>query len=246
VPVPPLPDFSQFGPIDRQPLGKIARTAATNLSVAWQVIPHVTQHDLADITELEAARRRYAQAQPPDAPKITLTVVVMKAVVAALKAFPHFNASLDTRTNELVLKRYYHIGCAVDTPHGLLVPVVRDVDQKSLRQIAAELTELAERARQRKLDLKDMQGASFTITNLGGIAGTAFTPIVNYPEVAILGISRTRPELRLGENGQPQERLMLPLSLSYDHRVINGADGARFLAKVCGDLSDVFRLVVEG
>ena len=242
---PPLPDFSQFGPVERQRLNKIAKTSAANLSLAWQLVPHVTQHESVDVTELEAARRRYMQSIGKNGPKVTMTAIVIKAVTASLKAFPHFNASLDSASGELVLKRYYHIGCAVDTPNGLLVPVVRDVDQKSVLDIAAELADLAVRARDRKLDLKEMQGAAFTVSNLGGIAGTAFTPIVNYPEVAILGLSRSRTELRLSEDGQLEQRLMLPLSLSYDHRVINGADGARFIAKLNRDLSDCFNLLVE-
>lgn len=241
---PALPDFSQWGPTERQPLNKIARSAAANLSTSWQVIPHVTQHDLVDITELEAARRQFSQTVGKSGPKVTMTAIMIKAAVSALKAFPHFNASLDPQTNELVLKQYYHIGVAVDTPNGLLVPVIRDADQKTILTIAAELTDLAERARNRKLDLKEMQGAAFTITNLGGIGGTGFTPIVNYPEVAILGMSRSRTELRLVE-GCPSERLMLPLSLSYDHRVINGADAARFVVRLAGGLSDMFRLLVD-
>ncbi len=242
---PPLPDFRQFGPVEREPLSKLARTAAANLALSWQLVPHVTQHDQADVTELEAARRRFVQSAGPDSPKVTLTAVLIKAVVGALKAFPKFNASLDVAKGELILKRYYHIGCAVDTPHGLVVPVIRDADQKSVVQIAAELADLAARARERKLRLEEMQGGSFTVTNLGGIGGTAFTPIVNYPEVAILGVARTRRELHLNDDGELQERLVLPLSLSYDHRVINGADGARFLAKLCQDLSDPFRLLAE-
>jgi len=245
VAVPALPDFSVFGPTERQPLNKIAQTAAANLTVSWQLVPHVTQHDLADVTDLEAARRRYVQSVPEGTPKVTMTAIVIKAVAAALETFPQFNASLDGAANELVLKRYYHIGCAVDTPNGLLVPVVRDVDQKSVLTIAAELLDLANRARDRKLALDDMQGATFTVSNLGGISGTAFTPIVNYPEVAILGLSRTRTELRINDDGQIDQRLLLPLSLSYDHRVINGADGARFTAKLARDLSDSFHLLVE-
>ena len=241
---PPLPDFSQFGPIERQPLSKIAKASASNLTMSWQVIPHVTQHDLADITNLEAARKRYIQSIGQSGPKVTMTAIVIKAAAAVLKQFPHFNSSLDPQTNELVLKNYYHIGCAVDTPNGLLVPVVRDVDEKTVVEVAAELTELAGKARDRKLKLKQMQGATFTITNLGGIGGTGFTPIVNYPEVAILGMSRSRKELQLID-GQPVERLQMPLSLSYDHRVINGADAARFVAQLCRMLSDSFELLVE-
>lgn len=239
---PPLPDFSRFGLVEREPLNKIARTAAENLTVSWHVIPHVTQHDRADITELEAARKRFTQGIGKNGPKVTMTAVAIKALTTCLQAFPKFNSSLDPETNELVLKRYYHIGCAVDTPHGLLVPVVKDCDRKSILEIAAAISELAEKARQRKLSMDEMQGATCTVTNLGGIGGTAFTPIVNYPEVCILGMSRTQTELQL-VGGQVQERLMLPLALSYDHRVINGADAARFLTTLCQMLADPFQLL---
>jgi pyruvate dehydrogenase E2 component (dihydrolipoamide acetyltransferase) len=243
---PPLPDFSQFGPIERQPLNKIMRTGATNLSLAWNIIPHVTQHELADVTDLEAARKRYVQmhSAKEGSPKITMTVLAMKAVVTTLKAFPRFNSSYDAATGEVVLKRYYHIGVAVDTENGLMVPVIRNVDSKSVLQLAAEIGDLAQRARERKLTLADMQGGAFTITNLGGIGGTYFTPIVNYPEVAILGMSRTSQQMVVID-GKPEVRLMLPLSLSYDHRVINGADAARFIVKLSGLLSDPFQLLSE-
>ncbi len=243
---PALPDFSVYGPVERQPLNKLMRTAAANLSLSWRVAPHVTQHELVDITELEAGRKRFGQSRAGDAgaPKVTMTVLALKAVVAALREFPHFNASFDAATQELVLKRYYHLGVAVDSEQGLLVPVIRDVDQKSVVALAAELTELAGKARQRKLALSEMQGGTFTITNLGGIGGTAFTPIINYPEVAILGMSRASLQ-QVVLNGKPEIRLMLPLSLSYDHRVINGADAARFIVKVAGLLSDPFLLLSE-
>lgn len=243
---PPLPDFSQYGPIERQQLNKIMRTGANNLSLAWSVIPHVTQHELADVTDLEAARKRFAQAHAgrEGSPKITMTVLVMKAVVTALKAFPRFNSSYDPATGEVILKRYYHLGVAVDTENGLMVPVVRNVDSKSVVQVAAEIGDLAARARERKLGLADMQGGTFTITNLGGIGGTYFTPIVNYPEVAILGMSRSSQQMVVVD-GKPEVRLMLPLSLSYDHRVINGADAARFIVKLSGLLSDPFQLLSE-
>ncbi len=235
-----LPDFSQFGPVERKPLNKIYRSAAASLHASWVTIPHVTQHDLADITELEMARKRYVQSNPKS-PKITMTAIVIKAVVGALKTFPHFNSSLDMETGEWVLKRYYHIGVAVDTPKGLVVPVIRNCDQKNVLQVAAELADLAERARDRKLTSAEMRGASFTITNLGGIGGTYFTPIVNYPEVAILGLSRGQKQLKM-EDGNIVERLMLPLSMSYDHRAINGADAARFIVKLSGSLTNLFEL----
>lgn len=239
-----LPDFSSFGPSERQAYSKLQRTAAAHLSYCWQTIPHVTQHDLADITEVEAARRRFQESLGKGGPKVTMTAVTMKAVVACLKEFPQFNASYDAEKAEVVLKKYYHIGVAVDTPNGLVVPVVRNVDQKTVLQLATEMTALAEKARSGKLELKDMQGGTFTITNLGGIGGTAFTPIVNWPEVAILGMSRSSKQLQLSD-GQVIERLMLPLSMSYDHRVINGADAARFLVKLSSLFSDAFRLLVE-
>jgi pyruvate dehydrogenase E2 component (dihydrolipoamide acetyltransferase) len=236
----PLPDFSKFGPVDKQPMNKIFRTAAANLHAAWVTIPHVTQHDLADITELESARKRYVKANP-HAPKITMTAIMIKAVVGALKAYPNFNSSVDLAAGELILKQYYHIGVAVDTPTGLVVPVIRNCDQKTILQVASELTDLATRARDRKLKTEEMQGGTFTITNLGGIGGTGFTPIVNYPEVAILGMSRGLQQLVM-QDGVVSERLMLPLSLSYDHRAVNGADAARFIVKLSGSLTNFLEL----
>jgi pyruvate dehydrogenase E2 component (dihydrolipoamide acetyltransferase) len=241
---PPLPDFAQFGPTDRQAYTKLQKTVANNLGLAWQIIPHVTQHDLADITETEAARKHFVETAPKGSAKVTMTALALKAVVACLKEFPNFNSSYDSAKTELVLKRYYNIGVAVDTPTGLVVPVIRNVDQKTVLQLAAELTELAGKARDRKLQMSEMQGGTFTITNLGGIGGTSFTPIVNYPEVAILGMSRSQKQLQLID-GEIVERLMLPLSLSYDHRVVNGADAARFVVKLVSLLSDAFRLVIE-
>jgi pyruvate dehydrogenase complex dihydrolipoamide acetyltransferase, long form len=239
---PPLPDFSKFGLVEREKMNKIARTAAENLTVSWNVIPHVTQHDRVDITDLEAARKRFAAGVGKNGPKVTMTAIVIKALTKCLQAYPKFNSSLDPETNEIVYKKFYNIGCAVDTPNGLLVPVVKDCDKKSILQIAMDITDLAEKARDRKLPVADMQGATCTVTNLGGIGGVAFTPIVNYPEVCILGMSRGQQELRM-VNGKVEERLILPLSLSYDHRVINGADAARFLVSLCNLLSDPFQLL---
>lgn len=244
IAIPSLPDFTQFGPIDRQPQNKLGKVAAANLLLSWQTIPHVTQHDLIDITDLEAARKRFGDELGKNKPKVTMTAIVMKALIPVLKAFPHVNASYDAAKGEIIDKQYYHLGCAVDTPNGLLVPVVRDCDKKTIVQIAGELMDLATRARDRKLKPDEMTGATFTVTNLGGIGGTAFTPIVNWPEVAILGLSRSRTELKL-HGGAIVERLMLPLSLSYDHRVINGADGARFVAKLGSMLNDFFALLAE-
>ncbi len=242
---PPLPDFSQWGPVDRQPLSGIRRKTAENMSLAWHMAPQVTQYDLADITELEAARKRYVQNHADAPGKITVTVLAIKAALAALRAFPQFNSSLDAGAGLLIYKKYFNIGIAVDTEHGLLVPVIKEADRKSVVQLAVEMEELAGKARQRKLSLDQMQGGTFTITNLGGIGGTAFSPIVNYPEVAILGIARGRQEYVL-HGGEPKFRLMLPLSLSYDHRVIDGADGARFLRRICEALSDPMQLLLEG
>lgn len=239
---PPLPDFSRFGLVEREKMNKLARTAAENLTLSWNVIPHVTHHDRADVTDLEAARQRFGKGIGKNGPKVTMTAIVIKALTTCLQAHPKFNSSLDPETNEIVFKRFYNIGCAVDTEHGLLVPVIKNCNQKSILEIAAELTELATKARDRKLPVEDMQGATCTITNLGGIGGVGFTPIVNYPEVCILGMSRGQQELRLVD-GQVQERLMLPLSLSYDHRVINGADAARFMVTFCNLLADPFQLL---
>lgn len=227
IQVPSLPDFARFGPIERQPLEPIRRRTAEQMSLAWSLIPHVTQHDLADITDLDAFRRE----QEGKGPRLTVTAFALKAAAIALKQFPQFNSSLDTAAGQLVLKRYYHIGVAVDTERGLLVPVLRDVDKKSVRELAQELTDIAEKARQKKVTADDMRGGTFTITNLGGIGGVGFSPIVNYPEVAILGLSRARlqPVIR---DGQMVSRLMLPVSVSYDHRVIDGADAARFTRRI--------------
>ncbi len=239
-----LPPFDRFGAIERVAINKLGRVSAANLTVAWQNVPHVTQHELADVTELEEARQSYVKNIGHNAPKVTMTAIMVKAVVGALKAFPHFNSTIDMAAGELIVKHYFHIGVAVDTDFGLLVPVIPDADRKTVLVIAQELGVLAAKARERKLDLADMQGGTFTITNLGGIGGTAFTPIVNYPEAAILGMSRTQKTLKLVD-GKVVERLMLPLSLSYDHRIINGADAARFIVKLAGILSDPFKLLIE-
>lgn len=241
---PALPDFSRWGPVERQPLSGIRRKIAENLSLAWQSIPHVTQFDQADVTELEALRKRSRESRPDAPGKVTMTVLVLKAAVLALKEYPQFNSTLDAAASTLILKKYYHLGVAVDTERGLLVPVLRDADRKSTRELAVELEALAEKARQRKLTVEEMRGGTFTITNLGGIGGTAFSPIVNSPEVAILGVARAKLEPFVRE-GRLEQRLMMPLSLSYDHRVIDGADGARFLRRVAEVLSEPFRLLLE-
>jgi pyruvate dehydrogenase E2 component (dihydrolipoamide acetyltransferase) len=224
---PPLPRFEDFGPVEAQPLSAVRKATARQMSLAWSLIPHVTQHDLADVTDLEA----FHKSLEGKGPKVTVTAFALKAAAMALREFPTFNASLDPANNRLVLKRYYHIGVAVDTENGLLVPVIRDVDKKGIRQLAEEMSAAAQRARDRKLDGSELKGGTFTITNLGGIGGTGFTPIVNWPEVAILGMSRGRLE-PVVRAGQVVPRLMLPLSLSYDHRVIDGAAASRFTRRV--------------
>jgi pyruvate dehydrogenase E2 component (dihydrolipoamide acetyltransferase) len=214
-------------------MSNIRRKTAEHLSSAWNTIPHVTQHDKADITGFEALRKQFGGQVEKAGGKLTVTAVALKIVATAMRKFPQFNSSVDTASNEIVYKQSVHVGVAVDTERGLLVPVIRDVDQKGIAQLAAELAKVSEKARAGKLSLDEMQGGGFTITNLGGIGGTSFTPIVNWPEVAILGMSRGGQEPVW--NGQAFEpRMMLPLSLSYDHRVIDGADGARFLRWVAG------------
>jgi len=241
----PLPDFSKWGNIERKPLSGIRRATAEQMARSWSTIPHVTQFDKADITELEKLRKQYGKQAEAAGAKLTVTAIILKVVAGALKKFPQFNSSLDMAGNEQIFKSYYHIGVAVDTERGLMVPVVRDVDKKNIVEIAVELNQIAERARSKKTTLDEMQGGTFTITNLGGIGGTSFTPIVNSPEVAILGLSRGGYEPFW--NGQTFEpRLMLPLSLSYDHRVIDGADGARFLRWICNALEQPFLMSLEG
>jgi pyruvate dehydrogenase E2 component (dihydrolipoamide acetyltransferase) len=228
APAAPLPDFSRWGDVERKPMSNIRRKTAEHLSRAWNTIPHVTQHDRADITTLEALRKQYAPQAEKAGGKLTMTAIALKIVAGALTRFPQFNSSVDTARNEIVVKKFVHIGVAADTERGLLVPVVRDVDRKGLIELSVELAQLSEKARAGKLSLDEMQGGGFSISNLGGIGGTAFTPIVNWPEVAILGISRGAQEpVWTGHGFEP--RLLLPLSLSYDHRVIDGADAARFL-----------------
>jgi pyruvate dehydrogenase E2 component (dihydrolipoamide acetyltransferase) len=235
----PTVDFSRYGEIERVPLSKIRRISAANLSRNWVRIPHVTHNDEADVTDLEAFRKQL-NAEQSDV-KVTMVALLLKAAAATLKAFPDVNSSLDG--DELVRKKYYHLGFAADTPNGLVVPVVRDVDQKGLLQIAGELTELSGKARAGKLGPAEMSGATFTISSLGGIGGTSFTPIVNAPEVAILGVVRSA--MKPVWDGQAfVPRLMLPLSLSYDHRVIDGASAARFVAHLSGVLTDLRRVLL--
>jgi pyruvate dehydrogenase E2 component (dihydrolipoamide acetyltransferase) len=240
-----LPDFSRWGKIEKVSLRGVRRKTAQHLSVAWSVIPHVTQFDKADVTELEELRKRFAPKAEKAGGKMTMTAIALKVVASALKAFPQFNASLDMASEEIVYKRYISIGVAVDTERGLLVPVIRDVDKKNIIELAVELAAISVKARDRKLAAEDMEGGSFTITNLGGVGGTAFTPIVNYPEVAILGMSRTQVE-PLWMNDKFEPRSVLPLSLSYDHRIIDGADAVRFLRWIVDALEQPFLLSVQG
>ena len=243
--IPPMPevDFSRWGPIDTKPISRIQRLSGRYLHRAWLNIPHVTHHDDADITELESFRQSLKQDKAHSGTRITILSFLMRAVVSALKAFPTFNASLSTDGESLILKQYFHIGVAVDTDNGLVVPVIRDVDSKGIVQLAKELAEISARARDGKLKPGEMQGGCMSISSLGGIGGTAFTPIVNAPEVAILGVTRSRmTPVWNGTEFQP--RLMLPLDLSYDHRVIDGAQAARFMAFLSAALEDARRLLL--
>ncbi|MGE0814908.1 MAG: 2-oxo acid dehydrogenase subunit E2 [Vicinamibacterales bacterium] len=240
-----LPDFSKWGAVERKPMSGIRRKTAEHLSHAWNTIPHVTQFDKADITALEQVRKQYRAEVERAGGNLTVTAIAAKVVAGALKAFPQFNASVDAAGEAIVYKNYVHVGIAVDTENGLLVPVIRNVDQKNLIQISVEIQQLADKAKARKLSIDDMSGGSMSISNLGGIGGTAFTPIVNWPEVAILGISRGAQEPRWTGNGF-EPRLMLPLSLSYDHRLIDGADAIRFLRWVVEALENPFALALRG
>lgn len=247
VPAPTLPDFSKFGPTRREAMSGVRRATVRSMAQAWSTIPMVTHFDQADVSEIEALRKKYGPRAEKKGGKLTMTAILLKVAAAALKAFPKFNASIDTSTNEVVFKDYIHIAVAVDTPTGLLVPVIRDVDKKGVITLAVELGEIAARARDRKLTPEEMQGASFTISNLGGIGGSGFTPIVNWPEVAIMGVSRS--EMRPvwdAEKGTFEPRLIMPFSLTYDHRLIDGADAARFCRFVAEMLEDPFLLGFEG
>lgn len=243
--LPALPDidFSSWGPVERQELSRINRVSAANLHRAWVHIPHVTQFDEADITELEAFRKAEAAGLKDQGIRLTILAFLVKAAVKSLQQFPRFNSSMTRDGNALVMKKYYHIGIAVDTPNGLVVPVIRDADKKSILEIAQEMQTLSVKARDKKLMPADMQGGCFSISSLGGIGGTAFTPIVNWPEVSILGVSKmlTKPQWD-GKAFVP--RLMLPLSLSYDHRVIDGAEAARFITHLSQSLGDIRRLLL--
>ncbi len=241
----PLPDFSRWGEVERQAMNSVRRRTAENMASSWAQVPHVTQFDKADVTQLEELRRRFGKRVEAEGGKLTATAILVKVLASALKKFPQFNSSIDLANNEVIYKQFYNIGVAVDTDRGLLVPVIHNADQKNIVEIAIELSAMAERARQRKSKLEEMQGGTFTISNLGGIGGTGFTPIVNPPEVAILGVSRSAVE-PVFVDGAFQPRTLLPLALSYDHRVIDGADGARFLRWVVEALEQPFLLFLEG
>ncbi len=243
IPAIPAVDFSRFGDIEEKPLSKIKRLTGQGMSRVWLNLPMVTQHGEADITEMEAFRKSLNQQQATDGRKITPLAFIIKALLAAMRQYPQFNASLSADGDKLILKKYYNIGIAVDTANGLVVPVIRDADQKSIIELVDEMTGLSDKARQGKLLPADMQGGCMTISSLGGIGGTAFTPIVNAPEVAILGVSRAT--MKPFWNGQEfVPRLMLPLDLTYDHRVIDGADGARFVVAIAEYLDDIRRLLL--
>ena len=247
-----LPDFQKWGEVERQPLTNIRRVTAEHLSYAWNVIPHVTQFDKADATELEALRKKFKDQIAQAGGNLTVTAMLVRILANAVRKFPQFNASIDTDRGELIFKKYVNVGVAVDTDRGLLVPVIRNADQKNISEISIEINQLAAKARDRKLTIEEMSGGGISISNLGGIGGTYFTPIVNWPEVAILGVSRTitepvwNPASGRGREPGFEPRQMLPLSLSYDHRVIDGADAMRFLRWVVEAIEQPFLLSLVG
>ena len=243
----PLPDFAEFGPIAREPLSRLRRTIKRNMAASWREIPHVTLHHTADITDLDSVRRQYRERAEQAGGKLTVTAIMLKIVAAALRAHPRVNSSLDAANNELILKRYVHLGVAVDTPRGLVVPVIRDVDRKNIIQLAVELTDVSERARSGDLGLEDFRGSSFTVTNLGGIGTGHFTPIIHHPNAAILGIGRSeRRPVWDGEQELWVSRSIMPLSFAFDHRVMDGADGARFMSWISDAIRQPLVLALEG
>jgi pyruvate dehydrogenase E2 component (dihydrolipoamide acetyltransferase) len=249
IPIPTLPDFSKWGPVQRVPFRSIRRATARQMSLAWSQIPHVTSQDTVDITRLEAFRRKHKSEIETLGGKLTLTVFALKAVATALKAYPDFNATLDTNAGEMIIKQYYHIGVAVNTDSGLIVPVVRDVDRKSIKELSVELSELVQRTRERKTKLEELQGGSFTITNAGAMGGGFFSPIINYPEVAILGMGqgRLQPVVRRknDEDYEVVPRLIMPIVLCIDHRVLDGADAIKFLRVIIDSLEDPDELLMS-
>ena len=241
----PASETGKWGPFTREPMTKVRQVTARSMAGAWATVPRVTHHDKADITGLDAAQKKYSARVEKSGGKLTVTAVVIKVVASALKIFPKFNASVDVERQEIIYKQHYHIGVAVDTDRGLLVPVIRDADRKNLREISVELGVLADKARERKIAPDDLEGGTFTVSNLGGIGGTGFSPIVYAPQVAILGVARARIEpVWIDDRWEP--RLMLPLSLSYDHRLIDGADAARFVRWVAQALEDPILAWIEG
>ena len=236
---------TKWGPVLRQPMSKVRQVTARMMGEAWSTIPHVTQYDKVDITKIEEIRKRYSKKLEKSGGKLTLTAILLKIAASALKVFPQFNASIDMETQEIIYKRYYHIGVAVDTDRGLLVPVIRAVDKKNINELSHELNDMAERSRNKKITLDEMEGGTFTISNLGGIGGTNFSPIIYPPQVAILGVARARVE-PVHHDDQFEPRLMLPIAVSYDHRIIDGADGARFLSWIAQALEEPLLLALEG
>jgi len=241
----PIPDFTRWGKVRREPLTAVRRATAAAMAHAWTAVPHVSQFDRADITQLEALRKKFNARPEAEGRKLTVTAMVIKTVAAALRRFPEFNASLDPAADAVVFKDYVHVGVAVDTERGLLVPVIRDVDRKPLFDVVHELSDLAVRARGKKLKPDEMQGGTFTVSNLGGLGTTHFSPIVNWPEVAILGVGRAEVQAVM-DQGQFQPRLILPLSVSYDHRLIDGANAARFLRWIAEALEQPLLMLLEG
>lgn len=243
----PLPDFTRWGPVQKESMNRVRVATAEHLSRAWATIPHVTHHDKADLTKLEALRERFADRVQAAGGKLTVTAILLKIVAAALKVFPKFNASVDMAGREIIYKKYYNIGVAVDTERGLIVPVLRDADKKNIVQIAVELGEIARKAREGRVAPEDLQGGTFTVTNIGAIGGLFFTPIVNAPEVAILGVGRAQWEPACSRKDELcRPRPMLPLSLSYDHRLIDGADGARFMRWLVEAIEEPMLISLEG
>jgi len=238
-----LPDFSKWGLVEREKLTGIRKATAKHTTESWQQIPHVFQFDEADISGIEEYMLKNKEKVEKVGGKLTITAILVKIMASALQQFPHFNASIDLENEEVILKKYYHIGIAVDTEKGLLVPVIRDVDHKTIDQLAVEITELAQKARDQKLSPEEMQGGNISISNLGGIGGTGFTPIISHPQVAILGVSRTKTQ-PVFVDGHFVPKQILPLSLSYDHRLIDGADGAKFLKWICQALEDPYKALL--
>jgi pyruvate dehydrogenase E2 component (dihydrolipoamide acetyltransferase) len=237
-----LPDFARYGPVRREAVPQIRKTIARQMARSWQNIPRVTHCDKADVTELDRNRKNLNAALPADQPKLTMTAILLKAVAVGLRDYPQLNASYDAASAEIIYKDYVHVGIAVDTPRGLVVPVIRDVDKKTLPQLAAELNDLAQRTRTGQFEIAELRGASFTITNVGALGGQFVTPMVNYPEAGILGVGRAQLEPAVVE-GQIVPRLMMPLSLSFDHRIVDGADAARFTTGVIQSLENPLRLI---